>query len=92
MADYYNEYREVEARDKQAQAAKDSATAYRERTVYAGKTAHADRLARARTDGLRLSVDLLAGQPGNHSVDEAIDLAERFARYIIFGKQADSSA
>ena len=73
----------MQAAKDQAQAAEDRVAAYKERTERQGATAHADRQARARTDGLRLATDLVNGQEGTHSVEDVLSLADRFAAYIL---------
>lgn len=60
--------------------------AYRERTERQGATAYTDRQTRARTDGLRLAVDLYAmDSDATHSVEEVIGLADQLANFILFG-------
>lgn len=74
----------AKATERVADAQADQAAAYRERTEMEGKTAYADRFAQARTDGLRMALANLDGNPSMETIEE---YAEQFANYILFGTQ-----
>ncbi len=75
------------------EAAEIKAKAIADDSILDGKTAHADRTARARTDGLRLAVDLFAQDVENtQTTDDVIALADQFANFILHGTQNSASA
>lgn len=71
------------------EAAEIKAKAVTEDSILDGKTAYANRVAQARTEGLRMA---LANLDGNPNMETITEYAEQFANYILFGTQDSAPA
>lgn len=61
--------------------------AYRERTYEEGKRAHADRLAEARLESVKMAFDVYKQEPGTFDLNDVFALADRFVEYAREGNQ-----
>lgn len=86
------DWMEARAVREQAEATIELATAYTKRTEQMGKSAYADRQAKARADALKIAFDVLDSQlPGAHTGVDLMNLADTLAAYILTGaKTADT--